>query len=274
MTKIKFAKIISIFILLLPFSGHTLEVEEKEILLRPQAPRLEHIFLEKETIVAFFEVTDIDGYKKLIPNVFSMPERPVCRVEVINFNKMESAPPYLEAAVAILIKFKKPKSGEEIHAWHFLAITVTSEEALWGRLGGFPKVLRKVTLESHANKYVGISYARDGNTPTLKLTFELKKGRPTRDEKRFFDFISSTPALTILRDRKVINRGVGSGGGKYKIYELQRAEPQIWKTKFGDCSIEYPNDTNNYLARLGIGKFITGYWLKQKVRFKIPYKEE
>ena len=273
MTKIRFAKIILIFILLFPFSGHTLEVEEKEILLRPSAPRIEHIYLEKESIVAFFEVIDIDGYKKLIPSIFSMPERPLCRVEVINFYKMEAAPPYLEAAVTILVKFKKPQSGEEMLAWHFLALTVTSGEALWGRLGGFPKVLRKVTLESHANQYVGISYGRDGDTPALKLTLELKKGRPTRDEKRFLDFVSPIPALTILRDGKVINRGV-AGGGKYKIYEFERAQPQIWKIKFGDCSIEYPNDPNNYLSRLGIGKFITGYWLRQKVRFKIPYKEE
>jgi hypothetical protein len=201
-----------------------------------------------------------------------MPERPVCRVEVINFYKMESAPPYHEAIVAILVKFKRPQSGEEMLAWHFLGITVTSEEALWGRLGGFPKVLRKVTLEGHANQYVGISYARDGNTPTLKLALELKKGRPTRNEKRFLDFVSPIPALTI-QDGKVINRGV-PGGGKIKIYEFETVAPKIWKIKFGDCSIEYPNDPNNYLARLGIGKFITGYRLEQKVRFKISYKEE
>ena len=74
-------------------------------------------------------------------------------------------------------------------------------------------------------------------------------------------------------DGKVFNRGV-IGGGKYKIYELERVAPQIWNTKFGDCSIEYPNDPNNYLARLGIGKCITGYCLKQKLRYKIPYKGE
>ena len=182
MTKMKFAKLILIFVLLYPFYGYALEVEEKEILLRPRVPPVEHIYLEKESIVAFFEITDIDGYNKLIPNIFSMPERPVCRVEVINFYKMESATPYFEATVAILVKFKNPKSGEEMLAWHFLALTVTSEEALWGRLGGFPKILRKVTLESDVNKYVGISYARDGNTPTLKLTLELRKGKPTRDE--------------------------------------------------------------------------------------------
>ena len=273
MTKIKCAKIILIFVLLLPFSGYALEVEEEEILRRPSIPPVEHIYLEKESIVAFFEVTDTDAYKKLIPSIFSMPERPVCRVEVINFCKMESAPPYLEAAVAILVKFKKPKSGEETLAWHFLGLSVTSEEALWGRMGGFPKVLRKVTLEGHANKYVGISYARDGHTPTLELTLELKKGRPTLDEKGFLDFVSPIPFLTIMHG-KVINRGAGPGGGKYKIYEFERVAPQIWNIKFGDCSIGYPNDPNNYLARFGIGKFITGYWLAQKSRFKIQYKEE
>ena len=164
-------------------------------------------------------------------------------------------------------------SGEEMLAWHFLGLSVTSEEALWGRISDFPKVLRKVTLESDANKYLGISYARDGNTPTLKLTLELKKGKPTRDEKRFLDFVSPIPFLTIMHG-KVFNRGV-VGGGKYKIYELEKVAPQIWNIKFGDCSIEYPNDPNNYLARLGIRKCITGYcWLKQKLRYKIPYKEE
>ncbi len=67
MTKIKFAKIILIFILLFPFSGHALEIEEEEIHQRPRVPPVDHIFLEKESIVAFFEITDIDGYKKFIP---------------------------------------------------------------------------------------------------------------------------------------------------------------------------------------------------------------
>lgn len=272
MTKIKFTKIILIFILLFPFYGYALEMEREEILQPPPKPYVEHIYLEQESIVAFFEVTNIDEYKKLIPGIFSMPDKPLCRVVMNNFYKMESAPTYFEAVVQILVKFKRPQTGEEIPAWHYLALSVTSKEALLGRLGGYPKVLRKVTFEYHANKYTGTSYGRDGQTPTLKLILELKNGRPTRDEKRFLDFISSIPGLTI-RGGKAINRGV-VGGGKYKIYELERITPKIWKIEFGDCTIEYPNDPNNYLHRLGIGKFITGYWLDQKYRYKIPSKEE
>ena len=94
-----------------------MEVEEEEILQRPRLPPgVGPICLEQESIVAFFEVTDIDEYKKLIPNIFSMPERLVCRVEVINFYKTESRQPYLETAVTILVKFKKAMSGEEMLA--------------------------------------------------------------------------------------------------------------------------------------------------------------
>lgn len=269
---LKCAKFILIFVLVYPFYGYALEMEREEILLRPTRPYVEHIYLEQESVSAYFEVTHIDEYKKLIPSILSMPEKPLCMVKINDFYKMESAPPYLEAIVAGLVKFKRPRSGEEILAWHFLGLSVTSEEALWGRIGGYPKVLRKVTFENHADKYIGTSYARDGNTPTLKLTLELKKARPTRDEKRFLDFVSSIPSLTI-KGGKAINRGA-IGGGKYKIYELENIAPQIWNIRFGDCAIEYPSDLNNYLDRLGIGKFITGFWLKQKVRYKIQYKEE
>ena len=247
-------------------------MEREEILRRPSRPYVEHIYLEQESIVAYFEVTHIDDYKNLIPSIFSMPEKPLCRVAVIDFYKMESAPPYLEAVVQILVKFKRPQSGEEIPAWHYLGLSVTSEEALWGRIGGYPKVLRKVTFENHANKYIGTSYTRDGNAPTLKLTLELRKAKPTRDEKSFLDFVSPIPGLTV-KGGKVINRGV-VGGGKYKIYELEDVAPQIWNIKFGDCMIEYPSDPNNYLDHVGIGKFITGFWIKQKARYKIQYKEE
>jgi|MudIll2142460700_1097286.scaffolds.fasta_scaffold112865_1 hypothetical protein len=271
-TMLRYANFFLILLLAYPFDGYALEMEREEILQRPSRPYVEHIFLEQESISAYFEVTHIDEYKNLIPSMFSMPEKPLCMVKINNFYKMESAPPYLEAIVQILVKFRRPQSGVEIPAWHFLGLSVTSEEALWGRIGGYPKVLRKVTFENHANTYIGTSYARDGSTPALKLALELKKRRPTRDEKRFLDFVSPIPGLTIKGGR-AINRGA-IGGGKYNIYELENVAPQIWNIKFGDCTIEYPTDPNNYLSRLGIGKFITGYWLKQKYRYKIQYREE
>jgi hypothetical protein len=269
---IRFVKIILAFILVIPFFGCATDSEE--VNKQPRVPFVPHIFLEQESVIAFFEVTHIDEYKKLIPSIFSMPERPLCKVAVYHFYKMESGPPYFESLIQILVKYKRPQSSEEMRAWYFLTMSVTSEEALWGRFAGYPKVLRKVTFESYANKYVGTSYDRDGETPALKLILELRKTELTPDEKSFLDFVSPIPILTIMGG-KVINRGiVGGGGVKHKIYESEKVAPKIWRIEFGDCSIEYPRDPKNYLNRLGIGKFITGYWLGQKVRYQIQYKEE
>jgi len=49
------------------------------------------------------------------------------------------------------------------------------------------------------------------------------------------DFVSPIPGLTI-KDGKAINRGV-VGGGKYKIYELEKAAPQVWNIQFGDGTL-------------------------------------
>lgn len=272
----RLTSILFLIALLFPFCGSALEIEEEEIRQRPSRPfgqpYVEHIFLEQESVSAFFEVTDTEEYRRMIPVPFSMPERPVCLVKFNNFYKMESAPPYFEAVLGILVKLNKPETGQELHGWYLLALTVTSEEALWGRLGGYPKVLRKVTLEHQDNRFVGISYRRDGTTPALKLSLDLMKGKPTRDEERFLDYISTFPAFTLSRGR-VINRGV-VGSGKYKIYDLERIAPWIWTIAFGNCTIEYPKEPNNYLARLGMGNCIAGYWLRQKARHKIPFKEE
>jgi hypothetical protein len=77
-----------------------------------------------------------------------------------------------------------------------------------------------------------------------------------------------------MKFAKIFLKWATFGGGKYRIYELEKAIPKVYTVQFGNCSIEYSKDPKNYLQRLGIGKYITGYWLKQKVRFKIPFKEE
>jgi hypothetical protein len=73
----RFVKIILTFILVIPFFGCATDSEE--VNKQPRVPFVPHIFLEQESVIAFFEVTHIDEYKKLIPSIFSMPERPLCK---------------------------------------------------------------------------------------------------------------------------------------------------------------------------------------------------
>jgi len=271
MKSMRIAKSLLILIFIFPHYGFAQDTEE--IVQRPSRPCPPFIYLEKEQIDAYFEVTNVNEYNKLIPSFFSPPERPMCRVSVIDYYKMESASPYQESMIQILAKYKKRKSGEEIFVWYCPEMPVTTEEALWGRfLAGFPKVLRKITFEGYRDKYVGTCYARDGKTVALKLILDLRRGRLTPDEKRALDLISSVFFVTI-KDGKVLIWG-NTSVSKYMIYELGKGAPHIWKIEFGNSMIEYPNDPKNYLCRLGIGKPITSYWLKQKHRFTLQAREE
>ena len=267
MTRTKVSRIIAISLFVLLSYGCATESEE--VVKPPSGPSVRGFYLEHDLIMAFFEVTNINEYKKLIPSIFSLPERPLCMVAVRDFYKMENLSPYIKAMTDILVKYKKSKGEEEILAWYCLEMPVTDERALWaGRYRwGEPKVLRKVTFERYENRYTGTSYARDGKTVALKLTLEIKKTELTPDEKSFLDFISPIPTLSI-KDGKVF-KWTPVGGGRSKIYELEKVAPNIWKIQFGHCSLEYPNDPKNYLHRLGAGKFITGYWANMKYRFEV-----
>ncbi len=259
-------KIILILILMFLFCGCATESEE--VVRRPSVPPVRLIFLENEQIYAYFEVASIQEYQKLVPSIFSMPERPLCRVAVIDFYKMESGPPFLEVRIQILVKYKKSKSGKEIYGWYYIEEPVTTEEALWGRFyGGFPKFLRKITFERYENKCVGTSYGRDGKTVALKLSLETNKTGLTPEEQVFLDFISPMIAFTI-EDGKVLEWGT-AGGGRYKVYELEKALPRAYQVRFANGSIDYSKDPKNYLQRLGIGKCITAYWLKEKLRVQL-----
>lgn len=264
------ARSLLILILLFPCDGFA--QDSQEIVRRPVRPCPPYIYLEKESIDAYFDVTNVAEYEKLLPGLFSSPEKPMCRVAVIDHYKMEAGSPYQEAMIQILAKYRKLGSGEEILVWYCPEMPVSTEGALCARVWGFPKVLRRITFEGYKDKYVGTGYARDGKTVDLRLVLALKKGNLTRDEKKVLDIISSVSHVTI-KDGKVLNWGKTSPG-QTVLYELGRVAPHIWQIEFGKGSIEYPNDPDNYLYRLGMGKFITGYWLKQKIRHALKARQE
>jgi len=83
-----------ILMLILTFLYYGCATESEEVVNRPSGPSPRFIYLEQESITAYFEVTNINEYRRLIPSIFSMPERPICRVAVVDYYKMESPAPY------------------------------------------------------------------------------------------------------------------------------------------------------------------------------------
>jgi hypothetical protein len=254
----KFAKAIFLLILMFSFYGCATESTRPTDKPRFTGP---HKYKEQDRICAFFEVNNIKGYKKLVPSIFRMPERPLCRVMVIDFYEMAEGPPYLESAIAILVKYRKTPTDEWKLGWYTLLMRVTTIEALGGKPGvfpwGYPKVLRKVTLERFENKYIGASYAEDGQREEFRLILDVKKTPLSDDEKNFLDSVSPLSNVNI-KEGKLIT----FAAWKTSVYNMEKINPSRWKIKFGSCLIEFPKDSQNYLHRLDIGRFITGYWAK------------
>lgn len=266
----KSAKILIASILIVTFYGCATDYGDQYVK-PPERRAIKHIYQEQDKIVAYFEVNNMTEYQKLIPNIFHLPPKPLCRVSVIDFYDMVSGPPYLESAIDILIKYQGSPGAKETLGWYCLVMPVTTEDALWGRFyWGFNKVRGRVTLERYETKFIGTSFTPDKQTQDFQLSLEVKKDELTTDQKKFLEFVSPMPALTI-KDGKVLNWGA-TGGGRYKIHELEKVAPQIWKIKFGNVSIEYPKDPRNYLSRMDLGKFIAGYWMKQKYKYSLAPK--
>jgi hypothetical protein len=215
------------------------------------------VYLESDRIGAFFEVQNLEEYQRLIPKIFKIPERALCQVSFVDNYRMENGPVYLLSSISILV------SHEGTLGWYILTMPETHEEPVRRGVSsyGYPKVVRKVTLEGRADKYIGTSYRQDGKTVEFKLTLEAKKAALGPEEKQFYDFIAPFPSLTVKNGR--VYR---FGGGKTPIYHLQKTAPNVWKIKMGEGSVEHPDDPGNLLKRMDVGKCLTGFWGNLKYR--------
>jgi hypothetical protein len=218
------------------------------------------VYLESDRICGFFEVQNSKAYEKLVPRLFKMPDRPLCQISFSDNYRMENGPTYLLSSISILVTHEG-KSG-----WYILTMPETHEEPV--RRGveayGYPKIVRKVTLERSVDRYVGTSYEKDGRTVEFRMTLEIRQASLGPEEKQFCDFIAPFPSLTIKNERVY-----KFGGSRTPVYYLEKTAPKVWKIKLGEASVEYPNNPRNLLYRLGLGRCITGYWGELKYRYSI-----
>jgi hypothetical protein len=218
------------------------------------------VYLESTRIHAFFEATDLNGYRALLPGVFTMPERPLVQVSFADNYKMETGPTYLLSSISILVNYGgKP-------GWYILTMPETNEVPVRGgvRLWGYPKIVRKVTLDDKGGDVVGTSYLEDGVTPEFRLTLKIDGEPLSAEQRQLFDLVAPVPSLTI-KSAKVL----AFGGARYPVYDLERVAPQAWKIRFGNASVDYHKDPNNLLFRIGVGRFLAGYWANVKSRHVI-----
>jgi hypothetical protein len=214
------------------------------------------VYEENEHIRAFFEAADVAAYRQALPARFTMPERPIVRTSVLHFYKMGNGPTYHESEVSVLARHERQPG------WFLLTMPVTDMDAC--QLGrtflGTPKVMRRVTLERDADRYVGTSYARGGEVPEFRVTVDATE--PGAAARELLSSVRSFPDLMLLGGRVVM-----VGGTQRSTEELERAG--ILTRRVGQGRLEFPHEPTSLLHQLGVGRPLAAYWAQVKFRYTI-----
>ena len=216
------------------------------------------VYEESDFIRTFLEPADLAAYRKAIPAPFEMPSRPLIRVSVLHFYGMATGPVYYESDISVLAVHK----GQP--GWFVLKMPVTDGDACAGGRNflGTPKVMRRVTLERGADRYVGTSYARGGVTPEFTLTLDV--GEPGAAAREVLRFVSPFSELYLLNGQVV-----RVGGLPVSIEALESRIPQVWKIRLGQGRLEFAHDDESLLQRLGGGRPLAAYYGRMKFRYSI-----
>jgi acetoacetate decarboxylase len=214
------------------------------------------VFQENDYIRGYFEPTNIAAYRQSIPAPFTMPERPLIRVTFLDFYDMAEGPTYLETEVAVL-----GMDGTQ-PGWVVLTLPVTSGPACIGgrSMFGLSKVMRRVTLERGADRYVGTLYALGGVKPDVTLTVAI--GESDRGAPELLRQYGLYPQFGLLQGRVL----KFSGSGMSFTELARRGDYQI---RLGRARLDFPREQDNLLQRLGVGAPLAAHWSRIRVRYSI-----
>jgi hypothetical protein len=166
------------------------------------------------------------AYRQAIPAPFTMPQRPLIRVTFLDFYDMAVGPTYLETEVAVL-----GMNGDQ-PGWVVLTLPVTSGPACIGgrSLFGLSKVMRRITLERSANRFVGTQYARGATKPEITLTVDI--GDPDKGAPELLRQYGVYPQFGLLQGRVVRFAGSGTSfsGSRPGDYQIAWKRASIRET--------------------------------------------
>ena len=129
----------------------------------------------------------------MLPEVFAIQGRPLVRVSVIDFYGMSNGPTYLESEIAVA------GVHEGQHGFFVVTMPVTDGDSCAGGRAawGYPKVVRRITLERQRNGYVGVVYAPGGRVPELTLSLDASRGESGAEAMDVLRRVGPMPSFTL-----------------------------------------------------------------------------
>lgn len=197
-----------------------------------------YTYLENDGIYMYYETEEKETYRKLLPEVFDMPDRLLVYTFISDFYKMEGqTQPYKEASIFLLGKYK----GEEM--WHCIYMPVTSEESM--RMGvirlGLPKTMGKIDF-TRSTSVISATLI-DENENTMTLSVDSKQYAFSKKEEEELKELSVIPKMNILHGNVITmgkkGKGNGANSAKSSILDIAKAMPNRITINEGQGKISF-----------------------------------
>jgi hypothetical protein len=218
------------------------------------------VYQERQLITTYTRPLDLQQAKELVPPPFMLAENPRVRISMLDLYEMAVGPPYKEAEVSLLVTY----GGET--GWYIVYLPVTDPDACGAGVKneGFPKVVRKLTIERGERSFAGTLFAPGGELPEFSFHLAYQDAILTDAVRADVSALSQYPSFT-FKDGVVFR----FPGYPRAAHHLGSAMPNTFEVRFGHPVVVLAGKPTSVLQRLGIEPPKYGFWLKMRARYRL-----
>lgn len=233
-----------------------------------------YTYLENDGIYMYYETQKKEVYRKLLPEIFDMPDRLLVYTFISDFYKMKGeTEPYKEASIFLLAEYK----GQEV--WHCVYMPVTSEESM--RMGvvrlGLPKTIGNIEFARSTSAY-NASLVDERNN-TMYLSVDIKGYSFSKDQEKTLKELSQIPKMNILNGKPIkMSKKAGGKGGYTSIFDVAKKMPNLVTVKAGEGDVVFnissSQNENSAVSALELkpSRVIGAYYMHNTIPFSLSGK--
>ena len=218
------------------------------------------VYQERQLITTYAVPVNIAEARRMVPAPFVLAEPARVRISVLDLYEMAVGATYKEAEISLLVRHK-----DEL-GWYIATLPVTDGEACGGGVAshGFPKIVRRVTLDRQDDRYVGIMFQHGGQRPEFTLQLTLNDAALTEEARKAMGVLSQLPSYTMKAD--VVYRFPGY---PRPVDELSSPLQAVFDVRFGYPSVDIAAEPTSVLYRMGIVQPDYGFWMRMRQRYSL-----
>ncbi len=264
--------VILMFILLLTPSFSMAQESEYRLKRNEQATNFQkqnnkaYNYQEHDGIVAFYETSDKDLYRKLLPKEFDMPNRLLVHLFVMDFYKINSkAQPYKEVSISLLAKH----DGKEV--WHCIFMPVSSRHSMIAgqRALGLPKTIGNIQFKRDNQSFTG--EVVDNQNRRVQFVLNTNNYKLSKAEEQSIKDLNSLPKISLLNGKAI---QITRSGRQGNIIDASKHYPERIKVQGGRANISFDHKSigKAHPFDLKAVKIIASYYIHNKIPFRLGRK--